>query len=127
MGSPDFRETFIYIAKQLNGFELAYLHIMDGLAFGFHQLGPAMTLAEFRDVFEGPLIGNCGYTRETAEAALQKNHADLIAFGRPFISNPDLVERFTNDWPLSPPADQNVWFSFDEVGYTDYTRYETPR
>jgi hypothetical protein len=47
---------------------LAYLHVVDGLAFGFHQLGEPMTLAEFRKLFHGPLIGNCGYTQETAES-----------------------------------------------------------
>ena len=52
MGSPDFRETFLYVANQLDTYELAYLHVVDGLAFGFHGLGPAMTLAEFRDVFK---------------------------------------------------------------------------
>ena len=124
MGSPDFRETFLYIAKQLNQYELAYLHVLDGLAFGFHELGPDMKLAEFRDVFKGPLMGNCGYTRETAEFAIKNQHADLISFGRPFISNPDLVERFANNWPLNPEADQQIWYSFDAVGYTDFHRYE---
>jgi len=97
--------------------------VVDGLACGFHELGEAMSLAEFREVFEGPLMGNCGYTRETAEAAIQANHADMISFGRPFISNPDLVGRFANGWPLNPPAEQKVWYSFDEVGYTDFPRY----
>lgn len=124
MGSPDFRETFLYVAKQLNRYNLAYLHVVDGLAFGFHELGPAMTLAEFRDVFQGPLMGNCGYSQEKAEAVIQNNHADLISFGRPFISNPDLVERFTNGWPLNPLADMSVWYSFDEIGYADFPRYE---
>jgi N-ethylmaleimide reductase len=124
MGSPDYRETFLYVAKQLDRYELAYLHVVDGLGFGFHELGPQMTLAEFRTVFTGPLMGNCGYTKETAEAAIRSGHADLISFGRPFISNPDLVERFANGWPLNPPADQKVWYSFDEAGYTDFPRYE---
>ncbi len=123
MGSPDFRETFLYVAEQLNRRALAYLHVVDGLAFGFHGLGEPMTLAEFRGVFQGPLIGNCGYTQETAEAALQGRHADLISFGRPFISNPDLVERFVQGWPLHPPADMAVWYSFDRIGYTDFPRY----
>lgn len=124
MGSPDFRETFLYVAKQLNQHRIAYLHVVDGLAFGFHELGDAMNLPEFREVFEGPLMGNCGYTQETAEAAIRANHADMISFGRPFISNPDLVERFANGWPLNPQADQKVWYSFDEVGYTDFPRYQ---
>jgi N-ethylmaleimide reductase len=83
-----------------------------------------MTLAEFRDVFRGPLMGNCGYTQDKAEAAIQSRSADLISFGRPFISNSDLVERFANGWTLNPPADTKVWYSFDEVGYTDFPMYE---
>ncbi|MGF1498366.1 MAG: alkene reductase [Elainellaceae cyanobacterium] len=124
MGSPDYRETFLYVAAQLNTYSLAYLHIMDGLAFGFHELGEPMTLAEFRSVFSGALIGNCGYTQATAEAAVQAGHADLIAFGRPYISNPDLVERFANGWDLAPDAEMAVWYSFDAEGYTTFPAYE---
>jgi len=125
MGSPDFRETFLYAAIRLSRYELGYLHVVDGLAFGFHKLGPQMTLAEFRTVFSGPLIGNCGYTKETAEAAIHDHHADLISFGRPFISNPDLVERFAHGWPLNPSTDMSTWYTFDEIGYTDYPFYAT--
>ena len=124
MGSKDYRETFLYVAQQLNEYGLAYLHVVDGLGFGFHELGEPMTLAEFRQVFTSPLIGNCGYTQETAEAAIRDGHADLIAFGRPFISNPDLVERFANGWALNPPADVKIWYSFDEEGYTDFPTYQ---
>lgn len=124
MGSPDFRETFLYAARQLDSLNLAYLHVVDGLAFGFHGLGDPITLRECRTVFRGPLMGNCGYTRESADAAIAEGHADLIAFGRPYLSNPDLVERFTNNWPLNPEADPRVWYSFDAAGYTDFPRYE---
>ncbi len=124
MGSPDYRETFSFAAQQLDRFGLAYLHLMDGLGFGFHQLGEPMTLAEFRPQFRSLLIGNCGYAQETAEAAIAANHADLIAFGRPFISNPDLVARFANNWPLNPPAEMSAWFSFDDVGYNDFPKYQ---
>jgi N-ethylmaleimide reductase len=123
MGSADFRETFLYAASRLSQYELAYLHVMDGLAFGFHQLGAPMTLAEFRTVFAGPLIGNCGYTKESAAAAIRHHHADLISFGRPYISNPDLVERFGHSWPLNPPAEMRAWYSFDAAGYTDFPCY----
>jgi N-ethylmaleimide reductase len=123
MGSPDFRETFLYVASQLNRYNLSYLHVVDGLAFGFHKLGEPMTLAEFRQVFRGPLMGNCGYTKETAEAAIETGHADLISFGRPFLSNPDLVERFEHGWPLNPEASMAIWYSFDADGYTDFPRY----
>jgi N-ethylmaleimide reductase len=120
MGSPDFRETFLYAASQLNTFGLAYLHVMDGLAFGFHQLGEPMTLADFRTTFHGPIMGNCGYTAESAEAAIANGAADLIAFGRPYLSNPDLVERFANGWELNPPAEMSVWSAPTAEGYTDF-------
>jgi 2,4-dienoyl-CoA reductase-like NADH-dependent reductase (Old Yellow Enzyme family) len=123
MGSPDYREQFTYVASQLNSYGLAYLHVMDGLGFGFHELGEPMTLSEFREVFSNPLIGNCGYTQETAEQALTQGHADLIAFGRPFISNPDLVERFKNNLPLNSEADMSTWYT--PAGRKGYTDFET--
>lgn len=124
MGSSDYRETFLYVAQQLNQYQLAYLHVMDGLAFGFHELGEPMTLPEFSQVFHGTLMGNCGYTQETAEEAIVNGNADLIAFGRPYITNPDLVERFANNWELSPPAPPTVWSSFTKEGYTDFPNYQ---
>ncbi len=84
MGSPDFHETFTYAAEQLDVYGLAYLHVMDGLAFGSQQLGEPMTLEEFRTVFRGTLMGNGGYDAESAEAAIVRGAADLIAIGRPF-------------------------------------------
>ncbi|MEM1296427.1 MAG: alkene reductase [Verrucomicrobiota bacterium] len=121
MGSPDFREQFTYVASELNKIGLAYLHVMDGLAFGFHELGEPMTLEEFRAVFSGPIIGNCGYTEETAETAISEGHADMIAFGRPYISNPDLVERFAEGLPLAEDAPMQVWYGTGgPAGYTDF-------
>lgn len=124
MGSVDFRETFTYVARKLDMFGLAYLHVIDGLAFGCHELGKPMKLDEFRAVFSGPLMGNCGYTQQTAETAIREGVADLIAFGRAFMSNPDLVERFNNGWPLNAEADMSLWFSFGEEGYADFPRYK---
>lgn len=123
MGSPDYREQFSYVAQQLDQVGLAYLHVMDGTGFGFHELGAPMTLREFRNHFQGPLMGNVSYTAETAESAIESKDADLIAFGRPYISNPDLVDRFANDWPLAESADMSTWYSNDEQGYTDYPKY----
>lgn len=124
MGSPEYRELFLHVASQLETANLAYLHIMDGIGFGFHELGPAMTLDEFRKVFHGPIIGSTGYTQATAEAAVADGNADMIAFGRPYISNPDLVERFANGWPQAEDADMAVWYSFDEKGYADWPTYQ---
>jgi 2,4-dienoyl-CoA reductase-like NADH-dependent reductase (Old Yellow Enzyme family) len=120
MGSPDFREQFGYTARQLGRLGLAYIHLLDGLAFGFHELGEPMDLEEFRKLVSTPLVGNCGYTPESASAAVEKGDADAIAFGRPFISNPDLVERMANGWPLAEDAPMEVWYSFDEKGYADW-------
>ncbi|HBJ33440.1 MAG TPA: alkene reductase [Planctomycetaceae bacterium] len=121
MGSPDYRDQFTYVADQLNALQLGYLHVMDGLAFGFHELGEPLTLKDFRKVYHGPLMGNCGYDIAGAEAAIASGDADLIAFGRPFISNPDLVDRIRNGWPLAEPADMSSWYTpAGATGYTDF-------
>ena len=125
MGASDFREAFLYFAEQLDKFGLAYLHIIDGITFGSHGIAEPMTLNEFRQVYHGLLMGNCGYDRATAEAAIQDGQADLIAFGRPYISNPDLVERFANNWPLANQPGSDVWYSLGKEGYTDFPPYQT--
>jgi len=124
MGSPDFRETYLAAAQLIEDNKLGYLHIMDGLGFGFHEQGEPMILADFRSIYSGTLMGNCGYTQETAEKTIADGHADLIAFGRPFISNPDLVERFTHEYPLADSADTSVWSSPDAEGYVDFPRFD---
>lgn len=120
MGSEDFRETYLYVGQALDQLNLGYLHVMDGLAFGFHHKGKQMTLAEFRPLFQGMLMGNCGYTGEAAEKAVSAGHADMIAFGRPFITNPDLPERFKHNLPLNPAEDMSLWYTPGPRGYTDY-------
>lgn len=121
MGSAELREQFSYAATELNRLGLAYLHAMDGLAFGFHELGDPMTLADFRSTFDGPLMGNCGYTQTSAEAAISAGDADLISFGRAYISNPDLVTRFENEIELNLEADMADWYSpTGAKGYTDF-------
>jgi len=124
MGSPDYRETFTHVARELAAYGLAYLHVMDGLAFGFHELGEPVTLAQTRAIFHGPLMGNCGYDASAAEAAIADGSADLIAFGRPFIANPDFVERVRNEWPLAE-SDPSTWYSGEHTaeGYTDYPAF----
>jgi N-ethylmaleimide reductase len=124
MGSTDYREQFTYAAGQLDKFGLAYLHVMDGLGFGFHELGEPMSLAEFRKVFSGTIMGNTGYTQESAEQAIVDGYADLIAFGRPYISNPDLVHRFVNNIPLNPEAGMSTWYTpAGAEGYTDFSAH----
>ncbi|MEO1341668.1 MAG: alkene reductase, partial [Cyanobacteria bacterium J06635_13] len=103
---------------------MAYLHLLDGLDFGFHELGEPMTLAEFRKVYDGMLIGNCGYDRSKAEKAIASGDADLIAFGRAYISNPDLVARFAHNWELNRDAEIDIWYSPGAKGYTDFPVYQ---
>jgi N-ethylmaleimide reductase len=81
-------------------------------------------LAEFRPLFKGVIIGNCGYTRETAEERIAEGNADIVAIGRPFITNPDLPERYGNNWPLNPADDMSLWYTTGPEGYTDYTPYK---
>jgi N-ethylmaleimide reductase len=123
MGNEDFRETYLHAVKELNTFNLAYLHLMDGLGFGFHEKGEPMTLAEFRPHYDGVVIGNCGYSKGDAEERLASGDADMAAFGRPFISNPDFVERLQNNWPLTPHDDMTHWYTDGQEGYTDYEKY----
>ncbi len=124
MGSPDYRDAFTYTVRQLNNYKLAYLHLVDGLAFGFHELGEPMTIAEFRKIYDGVLMGNCGYDRHDAEQAIASGNADLVAFGRLYISNPDLVDRFVNNWELNPDAKMDIWYSAGAEGYIDFSTYK---
>jgi N-ethylmaleimide reductase len=80
-----------------------------------------MTLAEFRPIYQGMLMGNCGHTKESAEKIISEGQADVIAFGRPFITNPDLPERFKNSWPINPAEDMSRWYTpGPPEGYIDY-------
>jgi len=118
MGSPDIRETYLCAIRELKRLNLAYVHIMDGLAFGFHQQGEPMRLAEFRAEYDVTAIGNCGNTKQTAEERLAAGRADLAAFGRPFITNPD-----RNNWRLNPADDMSLWYTPGAEGYTNYQPY----
>ncbi|MDX2085381.1 MAG: alkene reductase [Candidatus Melainabacteria bacterium] len=126
MGDSDARALFFYLAAQLNPYRLAYLHVMDGLGFGFHGNGTPIGLGEFRAYFTGTLIGNVGYAQAEAEERLRGGDADLIAFGRPFITNPDLVTRFRHGLPLNDYSDMRHWYTPGSVGYTDYAKAEVP-
>ncbi|MEC8375554.1 MAG: alkene reductase, partial [Pseudomonadota bacterium] len=124
MGADDYRETFTYVAQQLNKLKIGYLHVMDGLAFGFHERGEPMTLAEFRALFDGVIIGNCGYTKEEAEKRISDGDGDMIAFGRPWITNPDLPERFANNYPLTAFDDPASWYGKSIEGYNDFKTFD---
>lgn len=112
---PSERETFLTLAAQLSERRIAYVHINDMGASEEIQRG-------IRQAFKGTLI-LCGeYTLERANQALADNRADLIAFGRPFIGNLDLVERLRNGWPLVQ-ADHAAFYGGDDHGYIDFPAY----
>lgn len=109
-------ETFTHAARALDRYGLAYLHLIDPLAPG-DVARP--TADDLRGAFSGPIIVNGGYTKASAEKALADGVADAVAFGVPFISNPDLVQRFEMDAPLAP-ADRATFYAGGEKGYTTY-------
>jgi N-ethylmaleimide reductase len=125
MGGADFREIYDYVIKELNHYKLGYLHVMDGLAFGFHEQGQPYTLEDVKKNYEGVVMGNCGYNPISASEAISKNQADLIAFGRPFITNPDLPTRIKENLELTPFEDMSKWYGGGAEGYTDYPRANT--
>ena len=116
---PEIDTTYKYLSAQLSKMGILYIHIVDHSSMGAPEV-PVEIKKAIRRKFHGIIILSGGYTRERAENELQGGLADLIAFGRPFINNPDLVERFINGWPLSKDLDTASFYSPGEEGYTDY-------
>ncbi|MFO0880410.1 MAG: alkene reductase [Gemmataceae bacterium] len=118
-------ETYTYLARRLNPLGLAYLHVGydSGYSRGTTPVFNAIDL--IRAVYAGTLLAVGGFTKATGEAALAANRADLIVYGRPFISNPDLVERFHRDAPLNP-WDVHTFYGGGDHGYTDYPALSDP-
>lgn len=108
-----------WLGQRLNDFDLAYWHVMRGDFLG-QQHGDVMTPA--RESFNGVLIGNMGYSAEEAESAIADGKLDAVAFGVPFIANPDLPERLRAGAPLAE-ADRSTFYTWDAKGYTDYPRF----
>lgn len=128
MGSEDNFKTFVYVAKEMNTYNLAYMHVMDGLGFGFHGKDKIVTCADLRKVYDGIIMANVGLTKEIAEGMVRSGAVDLVCFGRLYMSNPDLPERFANNWPLADPAPYETWWGHTaEKGYTDWPVYESKK
>lgn len=121
---PEIDAEYNYLAEKLNELELVYVHLVDHSAMGAPNV-PYSIKAAFRKKFNNTLILSGGYTKEKAELDLENGDADLIAFGRPFINNPDLINRLKNDYPLSTDLDVNTFYSPGEKGYTDYPVYNS--
>jgi N-ethylmaleimide reductase len=111
--------TYGYVVERLNSFGLAYIHIIEGATQGPREVAGGFDLQILRRSFKGLYIANNGYDLELALEARRSNLADLVAFGRLYISNPDLVERLRIGAPLTVP-DRATFFGGGAAGYTDY-------
>jgi N-ethylmaleimide reductase len=114
-------ETYMYLAEKLNALEIVYIHLVDHSSMGAPEV-PVTIKQTIREKFKNCLVLSGGYNKETAEKDLKSGFADLIAFGKPFISNPDLVQRLENGWPLAK-WDSSTFYTEGEKGYTDYPAY----
>ena len=114
---------FNYVAQALNQFNLAYLHAVEGRIPGSPDDDGSgvkpFDFVQMRKLFKGAYMANLGYDKARGNAAIAQGYADVVAYGVPFIANPDLVERYKIDAPLNE-ADSSTFYGGNEKGYTDY-------
>jgi N-ethylmaleimide reductase len=116
---PEIDATYDYLSKELNKLEIAYIHLVDHSALGAPAV-PVELKKLIAHNFSNTIILSGGYDLERAESDIESGLGDLVAFGRPFINNPDLVERLENNLPLSDDLKMDLFYTSDEKGYTDY-------
>jgi N-ethylmaleimide reductase len=126
-GEADPMSHYTHVVEALNPLGLAYLHFIEPRSSGagraevnWQNVPSAMVL--FRPIWKGVLITAGGFNGEAAEAAIANGHADAIAFGRIFISNPDLPRRLREGFPLTP-YNRATFYGCEAAGYTDYPAY----
>jgi N-ethylmaleimide reductase len=122
MSDSNPQALFAYVAEQLNRFGLAYLHNIEPRVKGNMVLveGQAPVASEhLRKIFKGKIIAAGGFEPDTAETIVEKGDADAVAFGRHFLSNPDLPKRIKLGAPLND-YDRDTFYTFDAHGYIDY-------
>ena len=113
---------FTYVIEQLSQRGIAYVHVIEPRAGGgatSNDESQPRTAPAFRKAFHGAFISAGGYTAETADQAIAHGDADAVAFGRLFLANPDLPERFRSGAELNTP-NRHTFYGGSEVGYTDY-------
>ena len=126
MGDSNPRALFRSVAERLDGFGLAYLHLIEPRVKGGETIAEAqapVAAQELSKIFKGPVIAAGGFNPETAEASVVNGDASLIAFGRHFIANPDLPRRIEFGLPLNR-YDRSTFYGYTARGYTDYPTYE---
>ncbi|NCD71110.1 alkene reductase [Mucilaginibacter agri] len=115
----DVMGTYGFLIEKLNAYNLAYLHFVEGATANSREIPEGIDLQVLRKKFNGPYVANNGYTLALANDARRSDLADAIAFGRPWISNPDLVYRLENGIPLTH-APREAFYGGGAVGYTDW-------
>ena len=118
-GGSNINETAAHLVERLNRFDLAYLHVLERIKFPGQSMVPDVDHQALRKIFNGPYMANGNYTKETAQRSIEDGKADFVAFGRPFIANPDLPQRYRKNAPLNEP-DGETFNGGDHRGYTDY-------
>jgi N-ethylmaleimide reductase len=120
-GYDDEKETWLAMAQAMSERDIAYVHVSDQETLGAEAI-PNGFVDEFRAIYKGVLIVAGGFDDQKADTTLAADRADLIAIGRPFISNPDLIERYRQNWPVVEP-DRDTFYTGGRTGYTDYPPY----
>ncbi len=116
MNDSDAQSHFEYIVAELSARKLSYLHVLEGHMDGTQA---SIDYARLRELFGGTYIANNGYDKSRGERSIESGAADLIAYGIPFLANPDLVDRFQRDLPLNR-ADPTTFYGGSAEGYIDY-------
>jgi len=114
--------TYTHLTKELSKIGIVYIHLVDHSAGGAPEV-PVKIKQAIREQFNNTLILSGGYDLSRAEEDLSSGFADLVAFGKPFLNNPDLIERLKNNLPLNPILDASTLYTPGEKGYTDYPVY----
>jgi N-ethylmaleimide reductase len=118
---PEIEATYRILIGELDRREILYVHLVDHSSMGAPEV-PLAIKQTLRKRFHGTVILSGGYTKERAETELRGGLANLIAFGRPFINNPDFVDRLAHGWPLAKELDTSTFYTPGEKGYTDYPK-----
>jgi N-ethylmaleimide reductase len=119
MTDSDLPGLYKEVAREMENLRLAYLHVREIWKDGTGAVKPLAVTPLIRDIYTGAMIVNDSYDPQTGSEIVKKGLADAVAFGKPFIANPDLVERLRAGAPLNEP-DPETFYTSDAKGYTDY-------
>ena len=122
---PEIDATYDYLSKELNTLGIAHIHLVDHSSMGAPAV-PVEIKKMIRKNFKQTLIMCGGYDKERAEEDIESGLCNMVAFGRPFINNPDLVERFEHNQELSQNLKAELFYTADAIGYIDYPKFKVP-